>query len=251
MSESNIMQKLQMKPEQSMLLLNVPEEVMETLTYSLNQLALFTEPSTKCHGVFLFVTSCDELKRWVDTAVSAMEQNGKLWIAYPKKSSKIESDITRDHGWRPLTQQGWEGVRNIAINRTWSALRFRPSLSDEEMLAAQYGDKKVALVPIFDRLVALAHLLGDDLSVTVRKGYVAFKRKKQFALIKPTTKSRIDFALRLDPAPNDERLIANASVGSGSMTHVVSLTDLAQVDDDVQHWFEMAYEQAGKKLVKK
>ena len=49
-----------------------------------------------------------------------------LWIAYPKKSSKkYKSDLSRDHGWEAVGEAGFEGVRQIAIDSDWSALRFR------------------------------------------------------------------------------------------------------------------------------
>jgi len=51
----------------------------------------------------------------------------ELWISYPKRSSKVETDITRDVGWDVVYKAGLEGVTQIAIDDTWSALRFRPA----------------------------------------------------------------------------------------------------------------------------
>jgi hypothetical protein len=49
-----------------------------------------------------------------------------VWFAYPKGSSKkYKSEITRDHGWQILGELGFEGVRAIAIDEDWSAIRFR------------------------------------------------------------------------------------------------------------------------------
>lgn len=47
-------------------------------------------------------------------------------IDYPKKSSKVETDISRDVGWDAVKKTDWEGVAIVAIDDTWSALRFRP-----------------------------------------------------------------------------------------------------------------------------
>ena len=55
----------------------------------------------------------------------ACAEDGALWIAYPKKSSGIVTDISRDEGWGGLTKQGWAAVTQIALDGTWSALRFR------------------------------------------------------------------------------------------------------------------------------
>ncbi|MEM6723966.1 MAG: hypothetical protein AAF598_08005 [Bacteroidota bacterium] len=49
-----------------------------------------------------------------------------VWFTYPKKSSKqYKSNITRDQGWQGLGTLSFEGVRSVAIDRDWSALRFR------------------------------------------------------------------------------------------------------------------------------
>ncbi len=60
------------------------------------------------------------------TAVSAVKHDGLLWISYPKRSSKVETDITRDVGWEAVTQAGLRAVTQVSINDVWSALRFRP-----------------------------------------------------------------------------------------------------------------------------
>ena len=49
----------------------------------------------------------------------------KLWFAYPKKTGAIQTDITRDHGWAPLAAADLLPVTQVAIDATWSALRFR------------------------------------------------------------------------------------------------------------------------------
>jgi hypothetical protein len=56
---------------------------------------------------------------------SAYRPGGHLWIAYPKKSGAIRSDLTRDHGWEPIAAVGLLAVTQVALNADWSALRFR------------------------------------------------------------------------------------------------------------------------------
>jgi hypothetical protein len=52
-------------------------------------------------------------------------RRGVLWLCYPKKSGALKSDITRDDGWEPVSEAGLLGVTQIALDGTWSALRFR------------------------------------------------------------------------------------------------------------------------------
>ena len=50
-----------------------------------------------------------------------------LWIAWPKKTAKRPTDLTRDTLWPRVHETGWNGVAAISIDETWSALRFRPN----------------------------------------------------------------------------------------------------------------------------
>jgi hypothetical protein len=53
--------------------------------------------------------------------------DGLLWVSYPKKSSKIATDISRDVAWEVMKEFGLQPVFQISIDETWSALRFRPT----------------------------------------------------------------------------------------------------------------------------
>lgn len=50
-----------------------------------------------------------------------------LWIAYPKMTSGIDTDLNRDKGWDSIEKQGWHPVRQVAVDDVWSALRFKRS----------------------------------------------------------------------------------------------------------------------------
>lgn len=52
-------------------------------------------------------------------------RGGVLWFCYPKKSGALSSDLTRDIGWDAVSAAGLLGVTQIALDATWSALRFR------------------------------------------------------------------------------------------------------------------------------
>jgi hypothetical protein len=75
--------------------------------------------------VLAFVRSAAEVAPRLAEALPLYRRGGRLWFAYPKKTGAIRTDITRDHGWEPLAQAGLLGVTQVAIDDTWSALRFR------------------------------------------------------------------------------------------------------------------------------
>jgi uncharacterized protein YbdZ (MbtH family) len=49
-----------------------------------------------------------------------------MWVSYPKKSSKVKTDISRDAGWEIMAENSLRPVTQVSIDKTWSALRFRP-----------------------------------------------------------------------------------------------------------------------------
>src|SRR5690606_35187785 len=57
--------------------------------------------------------------------INKLNPEGLLWIAYPKKSGAIQSDLIRDDGWQIMYNSEWEGVASISVDDDWSAIRFR------------------------------------------------------------------------------------------------------------------------------
>jgi hypothetical protein len=76
--------------------------------------------------VVFFAKDRAALDRGIQGAVAVTRHGGVLWVAYPKKGSSLEADLSRDAVWRALKATGWAPVAQVAIDETWSALRFRP-----------------------------------------------------------------------------------------------------------------------------
>lgn len=77
-------------------------------------------------AVVAFARNADDLQTVAGPALEAARQDRLAWIAYPK-AGKLGTDLNRDVLARLLTGQGVQPVRQIAIDETWSALRFRPA----------------------------------------------------------------------------------------------------------------------------
>jgi len=58
-------------------------------------------------------------------ALAAMSGDSMLWISFPKGSSKIQTDLTRDKGWSSLQDVDLKWVNLISVNPTWSAFALR------------------------------------------------------------------------------------------------------------------------------
>ncbi|GAA3155843.1 hypothetical protein [Streptomyces echinatus] len=115
----SVISKLQIKPGQSVVVLGKPDDVqLEAETTG--------DPAT-ADAVVAFVTaSGDLLGADAQAALAAARRDGLAWVAYPK-GGKLGTDLNRDTLAAALSERGVRPVRQIAIDDTWSALRFRPA----------------------------------------------------------------------------------------------------------------------------
>ena len=127
MPETSLTKKLGIKPGQTLLILNAPEGYVATLTSLSEHANIRTQPDGTYDFVQVFVHNKAELHRNAPIAMQSLKSGGLLWITYPKKTSALKSDISRDILWEELRDTGMQPVTMIAIDETWSALRFRPN----------------------------------------------------------------------------------------------------------------------------
>lgn len=119
-----------------------------------------------------------------------------------------------------------------------------PELGSEDLVTAQYAGQKAALRPIYDKLVALLHKIGTDIELAPKKAYVSVRRAKQFAIIQPTTATRLDVGIKLKGAKSTARLEESGSFNA-MVTHRVRVTSLNDVDAQFEAWLRRAYAGAG------
>lgn len=112
----------------------------------------------------------------------------------------------------------------------------------ESVLDALYTGPKETLRPIHDKLLAAINGFGP-FEEAPKKTYVSYRRKKQFAMIGPATKTRVDLGLNMKDVEPTEKLVAEKP---GKMcNYTVKLTDADQVDQEVIDWIKIAYDAAG------
>lgn len=111
-----------------------------------------------------------------------------------------------------------------------------------DLVANQFQGKE-NLIPIYESLLKVCKAFGSDVTVTPKKGSVSMIRKRQFALIKPASKSRIDLGLKLVGKDLTKRLENSGPFGS-MCTHRVQLTAVNDVDSELSSWLKEAYDQA-------
>jgi hypothetical protein len=112
----------------------------------------------------------------------------------------------------------------------------------DDLVSKQYKGKE-SLKPIYEQLIKLVKEFGTDVIVTPKKESVSIIRKKQFALIKPATKTRIDLGLKLAGKDLTERLENSGPFGT-MCTHRVQLSTIEHLDEELKEWLREAYEKA-------
>jgi len=117
--DATLAKKLQLRPGQAVRLLHAPGglelDVPEVGT-----------SETETPATLVFVTTFAEAEENVGPAVEAAASDQLTWVAYPK-AGKLGTDLNRDSLAALMTARGVRPVRQVAIDETWSALRFRPA----------------------------------------------------------------------------------------------------------------------------
>ena len=114
--------------------------------------------------------------------------------------------------------------------------------TEEDLVANQYKGKE-ALIPIYEKLHTTVKAFGNDVTITPKKTSVSLIRKRQFVLIKPATKTRIDLGLKLPEKPTTDRLGNSGPFGT-MCTHRVQIKSVNDVDDELISWMKEAYDKA-------
>jgi hypothetical protein len=124
---SSLLTKLQLKAGQHLCVLNPPRGYVATLIADLAGITVRTESKGPADAVLLFVSTLADVEHLAPGAILAVKPDGLLWMAYPKGPSKVKTDVNRDILAAAVLPAGWRAVRQVALDETWSAMRFRPA----------------------------------------------------------------------------------------------------------------------------
>jgi len=122
-----LFKKMNFKGHDRVVVLNQPEEFKRHY----KEMQPFAKMTTNARAkelefVLLFAKTQKEVDQQFAKVKAKLSDDVHLWIAFPKKSSKkYKSEINRDSGWAELGKAEFEGVKIVAIDENWSALRFR------------------------------------------------------------------------------------------------------------------------------
>lgn len=127
MTISPLAKKLGMKPGMRALVVGAPRGYLKLLT-PLPEALVLSETLNGTHQfVQLFATHASEIKRSAPRLLKHAASGALVWVTYPKRTSGVASDLSREGVREAMSGTGWRAVAIIAIDEVWSALRFRPA----------------------------------------------------------------------------------------------------------------------------
>jgi len=130
-------QKLKIQPGFTLLTLNAPASFKAGLN-PLPASVKFTTNGKEYDQVHWFVLNKAQLEKEVGRVMKLLKENIIVWVYYPKGSSKLQTDLTRDKGWECLTRAGdqltW--ISLISFDDTWSVFGFRPKNESDKQKEA-------------------------------------------------------------------------------------------------------------------
>ena len=151
-----------------------------------------------------------------------------------KKHGEIVKHLKENH-------QLTHGFANLIALKTMASAA--PASTDDDLVDKQYEGKE-QFRPLYNKILAEVHRFGTDIETAPKKAYVSLRRKKQFALLQPVTKTRFEIGIILKNQPGTGRLEA-ITTANAMCTHKISLASEKDLDKQVLTWLKAAYDGAG------
>lgn len=165
------------------------------------------------------------LEQWVKIAESSART----------KHTEIVAFLKDEHG----LGHGYANLIAHRLNKSAAS-----DAAPDDLVAAQYAGAKAALKPMHDALTKAIRAFGADVEFSPKKAYVSVRRAKQFAIIQPSTATRLDVGINVKGAPVTDRLEASGS-WNAMVSHRVRVEKPTDVDKQLIGWLKQAYDAAG------
>ena len=172
----------------------------------------------------LFKNTGKTLEQWIDIVKKQnLEKHGEILKFLKEKHSFT-------HGFANMVAMKSRGADAGSVE------------NKDELIEKQYEGKE-HFKPIFDKLMSEVLKFGKDVEVAPKNAYVSLRRKKQFAILNPATKTRFEVGINLKGQEPKGKL--EAEKPNAMCSHKIKLTDLTEIDKEVIEWIKTAYDNAG------
>ncbi|HZC43657.1 MAG TPA: hypothetical protein VE195_05745 [Acidobacteriaceae bacterium] len=121
-----LVKKLGIKAGMRALVMAAPDGYLDRLTPLPERVPIATKPAGNYEFIQCFARRMADIEKTVSGLLQRAAPGAVFWITYPKRTSGIDSDLSRDILAAAMTAKGWRPVSIVALDDVWSALRFRP-----------------------------------------------------------------------------------------------------------------------------
>ena len=177
-------QKLKIREGNSILTINAPPDYTKSLD-SLPAGAKISDTGKSFDQVHWFVKDKAQMEKELKKVLPQIKDNVICWIFYPKGTSKIQTDLTRDKGWDELLKHDMQWISLISFDDTWSAFGMRKKTDTDKKKEAEPRER-----PIFNYVDAKTKTvkLPDDFAFALKKNKkqeaffdtLSFTNKKEY-----------------------------------------------------------------------
>jgi hypothetical protein len=185
----NLLEKLQLSEEKNVLIQGLPSSIEKQfvkLAFAKNLTPLLK--TRKIDFALVFAVSQYQLRSILSEVIPALHENAKFWVAYPRTTSKIVTDLNRECSWNCIRSVGFDSLNEVSLDHVWSAIRFqklapvRPTVKvSSPMFASNDGinfqTHMVTPPEYFEKELKrskVAHRFFEALSHTSQKEYVSW-----------------------------------------------------------------------------
>ena len=120
-----VFEKLQLTDEKNLLIQGLPssiEKQFSKLSFAKNMTPLLK--NRKIDFALVFAVNENQLNGILKDVMPSLKGESKFWVAYPKITSKIVTDLNRECSWNRLSCEGYESIERVELDHVWSAMRF-------------------------------------------------------------------------------------------------------------------------------
>ena len=183
----------------------------------------------------------------MDQAEKTMRENiqkntGKsfeYWVGLVQKKNfakhgEILKFLKEEHGFT-------HGYANFVAHKSKGS--DAKSAGDTDSLIEKQYKGKEHFKPLYDNLIEEIKKFGSDIEIAPKNAYVSLRRKKQFAILQPATKSRFEVQLILK-GQKPQGILESISTPNAMCTHKINIDEKSKVSKEILGWLKAAYDKA-------
>ncbi len=185
MAIQTLPEKLEIKDEKNLLIQGLPSSIEKQfvkLSFAKNVTPLLK--TRKIDFALVFAVNQKQLKEILKDVVPALHKEAKLWVAYPKLTSKIASDLCREVDWDFIGSYGYACVRAISLDPVWTAMWFKKPVAGDKKKESFSAENPAPGVDYEERTIevpaALDVLLEQNKNAAQFFESLSFSNKREF-----------------------------------------------------------------------